>query len=353
MRFGALLLASLFAATFGCAASSADRYTVETIALGAPLDSAVGLEAPEVAIEIADGVVVLPDPSLPGVLRLDLPSGTRDSVGHAGDGPGEFRSPFFVQAVGRGSLVVLDGLARRATVLDTALTFRAQYAPETELAPFSLRFDTLGNAFSVAMAIGSATAGDSLPILRRRHDAVRLDTVTFVQRLVLHPLQFGSAMMMVPAEYAPRDLWGVRADGTVWVGRGERSVLEFIALDGTRTEQPLAFEPIRTVAGDLVLFRGLPAPPEMAESARPLAPAKGPFQEIRAAPDGHLFLWLNQPFGYATERVAELDARGQLLRILTLPLGSKLVLAGESYLYTTAEDRVDGTWVLRRHARPK
>lgn len=353
MRRGARLLAAVIAVMLGCSTSLADREEIETIALEAPLDSAMVIEAPEVAVEIADGVVVLPDPTLPGVRRLDFVSGKRDSAGRAGDGPGEFRSPFFVQSLGPRSLVVLDGLARRATVLDTALVFREQYAPETELAPFSLRFDTLGNAYSVAVARGSAKAGDSLPILRRRRDAASLDTVAFVQRLVLHPLQFGNAMMMVPAEYAPRDLWGVHANGTVWVGRGAQSRLEFFALDGTRTAQALPFEPISTVNDDLLLFRGLPAPSEMAGSTRPLAPVKGPFQEIRAAPDGHLYLWLNQPFGYASERIAELDARGQLLRVLTMARGSKLVLSGESFLYTTAEHGADGTWVLRRHRRPR
>lgn len=347
------LLSLLAVATIGCTVWSTDRHAVETIVVRAPLDSVVGLDAPESGIEVGDALVVLPDAGMPGVRRIDLASGHQDSVGRAGDGPGEFRAPFFVQAMGRGSLLVLDGLARRAIVLDTALQFREQYPLDAELAPFSVRFDTMGHVVSLANAFGSAEPGDSLPLLRRRRGVHRLDTVTYVQRLPLYPLQFGATMMMSPAEYAPRDLWGVFPDGTVWVGRGAQRVLEYITLDGTRSRHELPFEPISTVAADLVLYRGLPAPPDMPADARPMAPVKGPFQEIRAAPDGHLFLWLNQPFGYGSERIAEFDARGQLRRFLTVPRASKLVLIGTSFLYTAAPDSTDGTWVLRRHPRPR
>jgi hypothetical protein len=89
----------------------------------------------------------------------------------------------------------------------------------------------------------------------------------------------------------------------------------------------LPFAPISTVDADRQLFRGLPAPAELDTVTRAIAPTKGPFQEVRAAPDGHLYFWLNQPAGYSRERVAEFNRQGQLVRTLALPLGSKLVVA--------------------------
>jgi len=344
----ALLLVCIAAA---CSSPAADQAGPPTVVLGAPLDSVTDLDAPEVALEVAPGIVVLPAPTLPGLIRLHLANGTRDSVGRAGDRPGEFRSPFFAQSVNAREILVLDGLARRLLRFDRALSFREQFNPPSELPPFTLRYDSLGSAYSVASAAGPFREGDSLAILRRRTNGGSIDTIAFVRRLRLHGLEFANTMMMVPAEYAPRDLWGVLLDGTVWIGRGSLRELEFIAPDGARRVVPLLFEPIATVEADRALFRGFPAPEAVRTVTRVIAPNKGPFQEIRADDAGHLFLWLNQPAGYSRELVAEFGAEGELLRTIALPLGSKIVAVSETHVYTTQESP-DGTWVLRRHPRP-
>lgn len=341
----------LLAGFLACTMSTREDVETEIAALGAPLDSVTGLDAPEVVTEIGDGVIVTPAPMLPGILRVSLVSGEQDSIGRAGDGPGEFRSPFFVQLINDGSVLVLDGLARRVTILDSSLTFSKQFTDFGGLSPFTLRYDTLGNSYSVATASGPFTNGDTLAILRRRANETTLDTISFVQRLQVHPLQFGANMMMVPAEYAPRDIWGIHPDGDVWVARGARRELERIAADGTVSRSPLPFAAIPTSDADRRLFRGLPAPAAMDTVTRVIAPTKGPFQEVRAAPDGHLFLWLNQPAVYSRELVAEFDRQGRLLRTFSIPAASKLVAVSRAYVYTTQES-ADGTWVLRRHPRP-
>ncbi len=351
MRKPISLLLALVATMVACTPTPSDRSSADMVVLDTPVDSATGLDAPEIATEVADGVLVVPAPMLPGVVRLHLASGQQDTVGRAGDGPGEFRAPFYVQSLNHGEVLVLDALARRVTILDSSLTFKEQFTDFGGLAPSTLRFDTLGNSYSVAAARGAAAPGDSQAVVRRRPNATTHDTVAFIGRLELHELQFGTNYMMVPAEYAPRDVWGVYPDGSLWIARGERRLLEHIEADGSVTASPLPFAPISTVPADRKRFRGLPAPAELDTVTRTIAPIKGPFLEVRAAPDGHLFFWLNQPAGYSRELVAEFDRQGQLLRTFALPQGSKVVSASVLNLYTTQES-TDGTWVLRRHRRP-
>ncbi|MBK6496277.1 MAG: hypothetical protein IPG05_14470 [Gemmatimonadetes bacterium] len=170
-----------------------------------------------------------------------------------------------------------------------ALTFEEHRAIPAGLSPFLLRADTLGNQLGVGPGAPQAAPGDSAPVVRLRAAATTVDTVGFVERLQTAPIQIGQMGMMAPAEYAPRDLWGVDHDGTVWIARGSRRVLEFISREGTLTTFPLPFAPIPTVDADRALFRGLPAPEGLDRAARELAPIKGPFQEVRADLSGRYF----------------------------------------------------------------
>ena len=304
------------------------------------------------AYETAPGVMLLPDPRLPGLIRLDFATGRRDTVGRAGDGPGEYRAPHFLFALPAGRIGVVDGVARRITVLAPALTFEEHRAIPAGLSPFFLRADTLGNQFGLGPGAPQSAPGDSAAVVRLRAGATTVDTVGFVERLQTTPIQIGQMGMMVPAEYAPRDLWGVDHDGTVWIARGSRRALEFISREGTRTIFPLSFAPIPTVDADRALFRGLPAPEGLDRAARELAPIKGPFQEVRADLSGRYFLWLNQPAGYTTELYAEFDRSGVHLRTLVLPQSWKIIAVSATAIYA-AREAESGEWVVRRYERPR
>jgi hypothetical protein len=102
-----------------------------------------------VAYETAPGVLLLPDPRLPGLIRLDFATGRRDTIGRAGDGPGEYRGPGFVFALPAGRIGVVDGVARRVTVLAPALTFEENRDIQAGLSQFLLRAETLGNQLVV------------------------------------------------------------------------------------------------------------------------------------------------------------------------------------------------------------
>jgi len=336
----------------GCANASTRDGARETVALAAATDSITDLARPEVVMEANSGSVVIPDGGIPGLLRLDFAAGRQDTIGRAGDGPGEYRAPSFVQKIAGGRVAVLDGLARRMTILSPSLVFEQTLQTPDGLSPFFLRFDSLGNVFSSQTPTGPFQPHDTLAIVRVRVGSQTVDTVAFVQRLQTTVIKVGTAMMGVPAEYAPRDLWGVLPDGTVWIGRGEQRALEIIRLDGRRATYTLPFATIPTVDADRKLFRGLPAPAELVDGGRPIAPVKGPFQEIRADDADHLFLWLNQPAGYQQERYAEFNADGEWMRTILLPAATKIVAVSATAVYTTQE-AADGSWTVRRHPRPR
>lgn len=346
---GIVLVASVLAA---CSPRRDGRAPAAVVELGPVLDSVTGLDQPEFAFEVAPGVLLLPEPQLPGLIRLDFATGRRDTVGRAGDGPGEYRAPNFLFALPAGRLGVVDGVARRVTVLSPALTFEEHRGIPAGLSPFLLRADTVGNQFGIGFVASQAAPGDSAPIVRLRAAATTVDTVGFVERLQTAPIQIGQMGMMVPAEYASRDLWGVDMDGTVWIARGSRRALEFVSREGTRTTFPLPFAPIPTVDADRALFRGLPAPEGLDRAARALAPIKGPFQEVRTDLSGDYVLWLNQPAGYTSEQYAEFDRTGTHLRTIALPQSWKIIAVSATAIYAARESE-SGEWVVRRYERPR
>ena len=336
----------------GCADASTSERKRDTVALAVATDSIVDLTRPEIILELSTGSVLIPDSGLPGLLKIDMVTGRQDTIGRAGDGPGEFRTPSFVQELAGGRVAVLDGLARRITIWSPSLAFEQNLQPPAALSPFLLRFDSLGNAYSTQTPNGPFQPHDSLAVLRVRVGTQTVDTIAFVQRLQTTMLQIGATMMGVPAEYASRDLWGVLPDGTVWIGRGERRELEIIRRDARRTTYALPFAATPTVDADRKRFRGLPAPAEVAAAVRPMAPVKGPFQEIRADAAGHFFLWLNQPAGYVEELYAEFNSEGQWIRTIRLPAATKIIAVGIASVYS-AQEATDGSWILRRHPRPR
>jgi hypothetical protein len=348
----AVLLAWVPILLTSCGDSGPASTSAAVIELGPVLDSVVGVDQPEVAYETAPGVLLLPDPQLPGLIHLEFATGRRDTIGRAGDGPGEYRAPSFVFALPAGRIGVVDGVARRVTVLAPALTFEEHRAIPAGLSPFLLRADTLGNQFGVGPGAPQAAPGDSAPVVRLRAAATAVDTVGFVERLQTAPIQIGQMGVMVPAEYAPRDLWGVDMDGTVWIARGSRRAVDVIGPDGTRATFPLPFAPIPTVDADRALFRGLPAPEGLDRAARELAPIKGPFQEVRTDLSGRYFLWLNQPAGYTTEQYAEFDRSGAHLRTVVLPQSWKIIAVSAAAIYA-AREAESGEWVVRRYERPR
>jgi hypothetical protein len=300
--------------------------------------------------EDADGRVWLALYQRPALLRATFgATTTADTLGALGNLPGQFRMPFAVMDAPGGGVMALDGVARRL------VGFTRDGAPDTVLAvpesvdQFTVRRDTVGTWVS---ALGDRTRNDSVPLVRVRDNGVdTLGRLLVPAATVTIPM--GARSYVAPPEFAPRDLWGVLADGTVWIARGGTHEVEYHLASGTRTVGgPRAFTPIRSTDADRGTMRGLPAPANVSAEALQYAPVKGPFTEARAAQDGSVWTWRTQPAPKQEERYTVFRPGVAETFEVSLPLHHRVVGLGAQSVYV-AERLDDGRWRITRHPRPR
>jgi hypothetical protein len=166
-------------------------------------------------------------------------------------------------------------------------------------------------------------------------------------------IPMGARSYVAPPEFAPRDLWGVLSDGTVWIARGGTHEVEYHLASGVRVVGgPRAFVPVRSSEADRGTMRGLPAPASVSVSALQYAPIKGPFIEARAAQDGSVWSWRTQAAPKQEERYTVFRPGVAETFDVTLPLHHRVVGVGAQHVYV-AERLDDGRWRVTRHARPR
>jgi len=212
-----------------------------------------------------------------------------------------------------------------------------------------VRRDTLGGWVS---ALSERVRNDSVPIVR-----VGVTGVDTLGRLLVPAatvtIPMGERSYVAPPEFAPRDLWGVLSDGTVWIARGGTHAVEYVLGSGVRTVGgPHPFAPVRSTDADRGTMRGLPAPASVPVSALQYAPIKGPFTEARAAQDGSVWTWRTQTAPKQEERYTVFRPGVAETFDVTLPLHHRVVGLGTQHVYV-AERLDDGRWRVTRHARPR
>lgn len=309
--------------------------------------------------ELPDGRVVISQSQVPSVLFIDFATGEIDTVGRAGEGPGEYRFPGTITR--RGDKVsVFDFGPRRVTTwnadgsLDGSLTI-------STMPGFTVAFDTIGYMYAeqptsegfviMGQELDSTRSKDSTYIYRFRPNELARDTVARLYEIGNEIIRFGSGIARMRPLYQSADLWGVLPDGTLWVARGRENRVDRRAPDGTWTiGTPRPFTPIPTTEADrqkLPPFRG-----EVGDSVdRELPAEKGPYADAIAASDGAVWTRLNQPAGFTREIYAIHPVSGAPDRTVTFPKGYRVRAITETYVYATHEDE-DGFQVLDRFARP-
>ncbi len=286
----------------------------------------------------------------PGLLRANFGETTTvDTLGALGNQPGQFRMPFAVMDAPDGGIAALDGVAHRLVgfARDGSPDFVAT-VPES-VDQFLVRRDTLGAWVS---ALSEQLTGDSVPLMRVSGGSV--DTIARIhtpEATVRIPM--GQRSYTAPPEYAPRDLWGVLADGTVWIARGGPHQVDYRLPDGTWTlGGPREYSPISSSDADRGLLRGLPADPGIAVEALTYAPVKGPFIEARASRDGEVWTWRTQTAPKTEERYTVFRPGEAGTGDVLLPLYHRVVGLGMRSVYV-AERLDDGRWRVTRHPRPR
>lgn len=274
---------------------------------------------------------------------------TADTLGALGNQPGQFRMPFAVMHARGGGVYALDGVARRLVGFTPDGGAGEVLALPEAVDQFTTRRDTVGAWVS---ALGERARNDSVPLVRVVNDAVdTLARVHVPQATVTIPM--GARSYVAAPEFAPRDLWGVLADGTVWIARGGPHQVDYVLPGGARTVGgPRRFVPVRSSDADRGTMRGLPAPAEVPVSALQYAPVKGPFLEARAAQDGAVWTWRTQPAPAQEERYTVFRPGAAETFDVVLPLHHRVVGLGARSVYV-AERLDDGRWRVTRHPRPR
>lgn len=300
--------------------------------------------------EDADGRVWLALYQQPALLRATFGEATTaDTLGAQGNAPGQFRMPFAVMDAPAGGVFALDGVARRLVGFARDGQADSVLSVPESVDQFTVRRDTVGAWVS---ALGERSRNDSVPLVRVH--AAGVDTLgRLLVPAATVTIPMGQRSYVAPPEFAPRDLWGVLSDGTVWIARGGSHEVEYHLPSGGRTVGgPRPFEPIRSTDADRGTMRGLPAPATVSASALQYAPIKGPFIEARAAQDGSVWTWRTQSAPKQEERYTVFRPGVAETFDVILPLHHRVVGVGAQHVYV-AERLDDGRWRVTRHARPR
>jgi hypothetical protein len=301
------------------------------------------------ALELSDGRVAMVMGRLRGLLIVDFTTGKADTIGRLGAGPGEFQFPRAVFRLSPDRYGVFDAVLQRITTY-------VEPATRDTIHPVPPGHQLSGTSLSNVFwhSTGSPDAHDSIPLIRTTRASGRTDTIARLAfpRRTMTPIGRGTAINLAP-EYAPRDVWGALPDGRVWIARGSDNRIDWISADGRLTRGgPRSFEEIRTVDADRHKYNGLPAVPTIDTlPGRLIAPVKAPFQEVVADDNGELWVWLNQPAGYTTERYHRVNDRGVVLSEIELPGAHKILAVSSKYLYVLSVN-ADDEHVLSRHPKP-
>ncbi len=174
--------------------------------------------------ELADGRVLVADGIDNVVLRVDLATQKIDTIGRAGQGPGEYKSPDGLFPLPNwGSLVVDLGNAR-LSIFDAAGKYR-ESIPIAQGQPgqggFALVFpravDAQGRIYYQPM--GAGPQADSGVVVRWDRASGRFDSVARVKLPPMITKESGGPnnrnTRQRPAPYPAQDAWGVAPDGRV------------------------------------------------------------------------------------------------------------------------------------------
>ena len=329
--------------------------------LGPAVAEIAGLDRVRHVVELPDGGVVAVSGGT--LVRLDFEAGTVDSLGRSGQGPGEYEAighPFLRGGV----LWGVDQWQQRLVSWSLEGTPGAVVTFPVVIVASPFDVDTLGRIYYeqasttgfvvTGQEVDSTRSPDSTWVFRFTPPDTKRDTVARLFEVGWEALRLaGGGVARLRRDYASADQWGVLADGTLWIARGQQNRVDRRAPDGTWTiGVPRPWTPVTTVEADRRYFRARPGSAGISDSvARPMSDTKGPFSEAIAAPDGAVWTRIQQSAGHDIERYAVFPVNGSSTRTVTLGPGLSVVGISAQWVYAAEEDEV-GLHTLRRYERP-
>lgn len=338
--------------------------------------------------ELSNGAVMVADPLSQVVLLADLAAGVGDTLGHVGQGPGEYRQPDALFPLPGDSTLLVDLGNGRLSVLGPDGRF-GETMPIGQEGPGELGgllivlprgVDAAGNLY--IQPFGGGPGGrlpDSAAVVRLDRGSGALDTVARVKLpdMVQHTGGGRSerSVTLRPRPLSPQDAWAVAPDGRIAVARPVERRVEWIHPDGRRVRSdPIPYDPIAIRDADKQAWldaqaNGLRVGVSIENGQRRMAFGRGGGGQrdadsfdwpdhkpiftaggVWVAPDGDMWVRRHVPAGDPVRfDVFGRDAR--LKAIITLPPDREIVGFGAETVYTVRIDDL-GLQYLEQHRRP-
>jgi len=336
--------------------------------------------------ELADGRVLITDPREGRVVVADLKTGVLQPVGRKGQGPNEYGMAGPLLPLAADSSLMADVTSRR-WLLFSGSAIVATLPPDTPiikmLRGFARGADGRGNVWSTASPQafdqektkpGTVTYGpaDSEFVVRANRGTGKMDTVgqlrVAVSRRTVRANAAG-AFQSVTQTRPPLSVGeeaALFADGWFAVARLDPYRVDWIGPDGRVSRgRPIPLAPIKVTAEEKDAYfarqaasRGPgPALPEALrrdlDAMRDQFPAVFPpfTSGLIAGADGNL--WLRHPvsMNFLDPRYDVVDRRGDLIGVVSLAKGERIVSVAKTAVYVAWKDP-DDIERLRRHPLP-
>jgi hypothetical protein len=343
-------------------------------------------------LELPDGKVLLSDGIDETLLRFSMAGGKIDTIGRAGQGPGEYKGPDLLFSISNGGVVLLDLGNGRLTMFDRDLKYRdsksiARGSPREGLMMIIPRAtDARGGIYFEHAAFGPGGGGrpDSSQIIRYDPTTEAFDTVAAVKRENVKVSTSGSAqnrsVSMRSIPFSPRDAWAVAQDGRIAIARAAEYRLEWVTparaprVGPANTWRPVPIKQAEKLewvgqSSDGVsiavsnnngqmsvtmrrggMRMGGSAPPDTENQDWP--EAKPPFvtNGVWVSPASEAWVERSVPAG--SGRVFDIfGANGTLTRRVVLPEGRRLMGFGKGVIYTRRSTE-DDLQILERFRLP-
>jgi hypothetical protein len=329
--------------------------------------------------ELAPGRVLVSDGIEEKVLLVDLAKGSARQVGRAGPGPQEYKGPDALLALPEGRTLLVDLGNSRLTTLgaDGAIGESRSFVTEGEDG-FSVRLptgtDARGRLYYQPLIGGPGGQPDSARVVRFDRATGRADTVARTALPAVNRRTSGGENnrneRVMPRPFTSQDAWAAAPDGRIAIARANPYRLDWVGADGRiTTGTPVAWRPVPIRDGDKqewieAMANGLSVRVENRNGQQSISFARGgmrdgadpsqftwpeakpafPAGAVRVTPEGEA--WVERYVAAGAPRQFDVfDARGRLVRSVSLPAGVRLVGFGQGVAYGARADDDGMEWL--------